>query len=186
MRLSMITEDVLYIMGFALVSFSFSTMSARSLMYFSILSSFGLFLSLMLSTMPLNWKNPLLRQIMVRVMTSSLFLVRSIIWVMGQVRLWIFWAVWFQAGVRFSWCSLLWGLFCSHCRRCWWIWSVWIRVYFDFYDVFLDYFFVDGFCFEEQMFVALLQEEFLLVSVFALEDQEGANHESVLWEHNIE
>lgn len=90
MRLSMATEDVLSIMGFALVSFSFSTIRVRSLIYLSILSSLGLFLSLMLSTMPLNWKNPLLRQIMVIVMTYSLFFMRSIILIIDGIRLSIF------------------------------------------------------------------------------------------------
>jgi hypothetical protein len=57
---------------------------------------------------------------------------------------------------------------------------VWVEDYFDFYDVFLDYFFINSFCFEEQMLITLFEEEFLLVSVFALEDEERANNESVL------
>lgn len=58
-------------------------------MYLSILSSFGLFLSFMPNTIPLNWKNPLLRQIIVSVMVSYLFLTKSIIFVIYEVHLWI-------------------------------------------------------------------------------------------------
>ena len=49
-------------------------------MYLRIRSSLGLCLSLILRVIPLNWKKPLLRQIIVRVTTSSLLSISSIVY----------------------------------------------------------------------------------------------------------
>ena len=89
-RLSISIFVVLSITSSCFSFFQFSTMKVKSLLYFRILSALGSFLSLMFSTIPLNWKKPLRRHIIVSVTTSSLLLVRSIVYFTIIVRLLIF------------------------------------------------------------------------------------------------
>lgn len=60
-----------------------------------------------------------------------------------------------------------------------------MSLYFQFYNVLLDHLLVDSFCSKEQMFVSLLQKQLLLEFALALDQPEGADHQSVVSEHYV-